>query len=220
MCKNADIELIAISDKWSLNLYNPIINSVVSAPAVKLIINPGVNALRTPVYTEMVNIVNNNPVTFSDYKFEEDKVRNVFNTDNFSEVNNSTANDLQNIQKEVLKMGFSMLNTATPFIYCEANSDTNTFHLLPDLSIWKCCSDLEDFDSCIGQMKDDGTIKFDAEKLIKWYNACNFNSNSHCLQCKNLPDCLGGCPKYNQKHGKRRCDKEYMLNYRYMERGR
>lgn len=147
-------------------------------------------------------------------------VRNVFNTDNFSEVNNSTANDLQNIQKEVLKMGFSMLNTATPFIYCEADSDTNTFHLLPDLSIWKCCSDLEDFDSCIGQMKDDGTIKFDAEKLIKWYNACNFNSNSHCIQCKNLPDCLGGCPKYNQKHGKRRCDKEYMLNYRYMGSGR
>lgn len=147
-------------------------------------------------------------------------IRNVFNTDNFSEVNNSTANDLQNIQKEVLKMGFSMLNTATPFIYCEANSDTNTFHLLPDLSIWKCCSDLEDFDSCVGQMKDDGTIKFDFEKLIKWYNACNFNSSSYCLQCKNLPDCLGGCPKYNQKHGKRRCDKEYMLNYRYMESGR
>lgn len=48
------------------------------------VINPGVNALRTPVYTEMVNIVNNNPVTFSDYKFEEDKVRNVFNNFAFS----------------------------------------------------------------------------------------------------------------------------------------
>lgn len=32
----------------------------------------------------MVNIVNNNPVTFSDYKFEEDKVRNVFNNFAFS----------------------------------------------------------------------------------------------------------------------------------------
>ena len=48
------------------------------------VINPGVNALRTPVYAEMVNIVNNNPVTFSDYKFEEDKVRNVFNNFAFS----------------------------------------------------------------------------------------------------------------------------------------
>lgn len=40
--------------------------------------NPGVNALRTPVFAEMVNIVNNQPVTFSDYLFEESNVRNVF----------------------------------------------------------------------------------------------------------------------------------------------
>lgn len=33
------------------------------------ITNPGVNALRTPVYDEMVNIVNGSEVTFSKYKF-------------------------------------------------------------------------------------------------------------------------------------------------------
>lgn len=33
--------------------------------------NPGVNALRTPVYAEMINLVNNKPVYFSDFKFEE-----------------------------------------------------------------------------------------------------------------------------------------------------
>ncbi|MCD8325817.1 MAG: DUF262 domain-containing HNH endonuclease family protein [Lachnospiraceae bacterium] len=44
--------------------------------------NPGVNALRTPVYAEMVNIVNNQPVTFAEYRFDEDKVRSMFN--NFS----------------------------------------------------------------------------------------------------------------------------------------
>ena len=40
--------------------------------------NPGVNALRTPVYAEMVNIVNSQPVTFVDFKFEADKVQSMF----------------------------------------------------------------------------------------------------------------------------------------------
>ncbi len=40
--------------------------------------NPGVNALRTPVYAEMVNIVNDKPVTFSDYRFDAEKVENMF----------------------------------------------------------------------------------------------------------------------------------------------
>lgn len=46
------------------------------------IVNPGVNALRTPVYTEMINIVNNQEVTFNDFKFDEDSVRK--SIDNFS----------------------------------------------------------------------------------------------------------------------------------------
>ena len=43
---------------------------------------PGVNALRTPVYAEMINLVNNKPVTFADFKFDTQKVRNIFS--NFS----------------------------------------------------------------------------------------------------------------------------------------
>lgn len=42
------------------------------------ITNPGVNALRTPVYDEMVNIVNNNDVTFSKYKFNKIQARSFF----------------------------------------------------------------------------------------------------------------------------------------------
>ena len=42
------------------------------------ITHPGVNALRTPVYAEMVNIVNGQPVTFEEFKFEEKNVRNLF----------------------------------------------------------------------------------------------------------------------------------------------
>lgn len=40
--------------------------------------NPGVNALRTPVYAEMVNILNNRPVTFDGFKFEPEKVQSMF----------------------------------------------------------------------------------------------------------------------------------------------
>ncbi len=42
------------------------------------ITNPGVNALRTPVYDEMVNIINNTEVSFSKYKFNETQARALF----------------------------------------------------------------------------------------------------------------------------------------------
>ncbi len=37
--------------------------------------NPGVNALRTPVYAEMINIINNTPISFKDFKFDEVKLK-------------------------------------------------------------------------------------------------------------------------------------------------
>ena len=40
--------------------------------------NPGVNMLRTPIYAEMINIVNNTPIEFNDYKFDIEAVRNRF----------------------------------------------------------------------------------------------------------------------------------------------
>jgi hypothetical protein len=46
--------------------------------------NPGVNALRTPVYAEMVNIVNNRPVTFADAKFDLGVVVTAFRNFSFS----------------------------------------------------------------------------------------------------------------------------------------
>jgi hypothetical protein len=48
--------------------------------------NPGVNALRTPVYSEMINIVNNQPITFDDFKFNADKVRSMFSNFSFNNV--------------------------------------------------------------------------------------------------------------------------------------
>lgn len=43
-------------------------------------IRPGVNALRSPVYPEMINIVSDLPVTFVGYEFDIDNVRNIMSS--------------------------------------------------------------------------------------------------------------------------------------------
>ncbi len=43
-------------------------------------IRPGVNALRSPVYLEMINIVSDLPVTFAGYEFDIDNVRNIMSS--------------------------------------------------------------------------------------------------------------------------------------------
>lgn len=48
------------------------------------LVNPGVNALRTPVYAEMVNIINGKPVDFESFKFEKTNVENIFNNYRFN----------------------------------------------------------------------------------------------------------------------------------------
>jgi hypothetical protein len=45
--------------------------------------NPGVNALRTPVYAEMINIVTNKSVNFDDHKFEENTIKTAINNFEF-----------------------------------------------------------------------------------------------------------------------------------------
>ena len=46
--------------------------------------NPGVNALRTPVFAEMISIVNGQPVTFNEFLFHRQQVQNAFNNYTFS----------------------------------------------------------------------------------------------------------------------------------------
>lgn len=46
--------------------------------------NSGVNALRTPIYAEMINLVENRPVTFSDFKFDKAGLMNILQTYEFS----------------------------------------------------------------------------------------------------------------------------------------
>ena len=46
--------------------------------------NPGVNMLRTPVYVEMLNIVNDKPILFTDFKFDINSLRTSFKNYNFN----------------------------------------------------------------------------------------------------------------------------------------
>ena len=41
------------------------------------ITNPGVNALRTPIYAEMVNVVNYKPVTFTGFMFDKERLQSL-----------------------------------------------------------------------------------------------------------------------------------------------
>lgn len=56
-------------------LYN-FLNKITAFIWTYAITNPGVNALRTPVYAEMINIVENKDVTFEDFKFELNSTKN------------------------------------------------------------------------------------------------------------------------------------------------
>ena len=62
------------------------LQKVISFVWAYAITNPGVNALRSPIYSEMINIVNEKPVTFEKYKFDETTVRSLFNTYTFSNI--------------------------------------------------------------------------------------------------------------------------------------
>lgn len=58
-------------------LYN-FLNVIIAFIYAYSIERPGVNALRSPVYPEMINIVNHSPVTFSNYQFTRDEITNRF----------------------------------------------------------------------------------------------------------------------------------------------
>ena len=53
---------------------NVFLDKMIAFTFAYAITNPGVNALRTPVYYEMINIVNNNDVDYKEYLFDKERV--------------------------------------------------------------------------------------------------------------------------------------------------
>lgn len=79
------------------------------------ITNPGVNALRTPVYDEMIQIINGQDATFSKFKFNEMQARSFFENYEFTNQRNAT-------RSMITWFAYTFLN--------QALLDTNeTFHL-------------------------------------------------------------------------------------------
>jgi hypothetical protein len=59
------------------------LNKIISFVWAYAFTNPGVNALRTPVYAEMINVVTNKDVNFEEHKFEENSLRTAINNFEF-----------------------------------------------------------------------------------------------------------------------------------------
>lgn len=64
--------------------FNEFLDKIIAFIWTYAIMRPGVNALRTPVYPEMINVVNNKQVIFDDYKFDEDSVRTALESYQFT----------------------------------------------------------------------------------------------------------------------------------------
>ncbi|WP_165218242.1 DUF262 domain-containing protein [Schaalia sp. ZJ1691] len=70
---------------------------------------PGVNALRSPIYPEMVRLVNNEPVTFENYKFTRQHIKEIFTSYRFTNGRPITKSMLiwwafQNADQQILEL--------------------------------------------------------------------------------------------------------------------
>lgn len=74
------------NNKGELNneIFNVFLQKTIAFIWAHAVYMPGVNALRTPIYTEMVNIVNNRPVEFADRKFDLIQLKSMFENYEFN----------------------------------------------------------------------------------------------------------------------------------------
>lgn len=54
------------------------LNKITAFTWAYAVTNPGVNSLRTPMYAEMINIIDGNPVEFEKFKFDKDSLSTSF----------------------------------------------------------------------------------------------------------------------------------------------
>ena len=71
------------SDQLEEDKLDDFLNKIIAFVWGFSFINPGVNALRTPVYAEMINVVTNKDVNFEEHKFEENTLRTAINNFEF-----------------------------------------------------------------------------------------------------------------------------------------
>lgn len=121
--------------------------------------------------------------------------RNIYDTSCFEGNNSNSVNDYSKLLAFAEECGFKVMYNHYFIRSCEACSDTNFGYITSDLAFWKCLNakDSKNEFGKVGQILEDGTIQFDASRLVEWYKAANCFENEKCSQCPQLPDCLGGC---------------------------
>ena len=140
--------------------------------------------------------------------------RNVYDTSCFEGNNSNSVNDYSDLLAFAEAQGFKIMYNQYFARSCEACSDANFGYITSDLAFWKCLNakDCKENFGKIGQILEDGTIRFDAARLVEWYTAANCFDNEKCLQCSQLPDCLGGCIAHSvANQGKCRVCSEFNL---------
>lgn len=131
------VSVYFLHNKDSQNLldedfFDAFLNKITGFMLAYAVINPGVNALRTPVYAEMTNIVNDRPVSFAGFRFNREKVLNAFMSFNFSNVRPVTKSVLawwayQDSAQELLS-----LETAFEIEHIYARNRVNSENSLSD----------------------------------------------------------------------------------------
>jgi len=131
------VSVYFLHNKDSQNLldedfFDVFLNKITGFMLAYAVINPGVNALRTPVYAEMTNIVNDRPVSFAGFRFNREKVLNAFRSFNFSNVRPVTKSVLawwayQDSAQELLS-----LETAFEIEHIYARNRVNSENSLSD----------------------------------------------------------------------------------------
>lgn len=138
--------------------------------------------------------------------------RVIFNTEKYSENNKNSYSNIEEYYEMFSRLGFGIVKMKNRKIPCEAWGDLNSFYILPDLSIWKCVNDINIEEACIGNIIEDGTIKYNYKNIAKWFAQSNPYADSKCVDCKKLPECGGGCVLFRIKNGERQCREDGLLS--------
>jgi len=132
--------------------------------------------------------------------------RVIYNTQTYVEKNTNKIDHLEEYIRMGKELGFNIYDESYVLQTCEAATDMRSFYLLPNLKLSKCANELGHPSCWFGELMEDGTPKLYTDNLVKWFET-NYEvfNNKKCLNCKLLPDCLGGCPLYKIKNKKRSC---------------
>ena len=144
--------------------------------------------------------------------------RLIYNTKCYSEDNLMQTNELIKFYEVAKKQGFTTNQETYRYKPCEAGGGLNLFYILPDLSIWKCIHDLNIKEACIGNINEKGDLEIKTKNFINWYKASNWLDDVNCVNCKMLPDCMGGCIMHKIRTGEKQCRDAYAFSLPFMYR--